>query len=329
MTNTPTAQSVTSQSGFTLIEVTVTLIVTGLMLASFTIATSAVLDAREAARQKETLTRNATLAMQRMVTAVSTTPQLMLPLANDPDTARNEALRERRIPPVTGQENQTAVLAVTMSPTIDRDGDGYADADNDRDGRVDEDPGKDSTNDNAPGIIDIDDDNDGSVDEGFWTFNDDNDDEDGSDNEDPKGNGDNDTDLSIDEDPPGDLNNDNAPGIAGVDDDGDGLIDEGSDLDDDEDGSTDEDWYDPIVFYLSGSNLVERQAFPYDFTGNGSINGRDFVEVIIAEDVSYFRVERISNRGGRSVLVDITLELSNSDGGTVSLNTRVRAGDSI
>lgn len=317
------------QCGYTLIEVIVTLVVMSLMLASFGMATSVVLDSREATRQKAALTRNASLAMQRMVTAVSTTSQLMLPLADDPGSTQNEALRERRIPPAIGQENLTAVLAVALNNSIDRDGDGFADADNDHDGQINEDPGKDSTHDQAPGIFNIDDDNDGQIDEGFWTLNDDNDDEDDSKNEDPQGAGDNDTDSSIDEDPPGDLNNDNAPGIAGVDDDGDGQIDEGSDLDDDEDGSTDEDWYDPVVFYLSGSNLIERQAFPYDISGNGSIDGRDFMEVVIAENVSYFRVERISRPTARSVLVDITLELTSSNGDIISLNTRIRAGDSI
>ena len=58
------------------------------------------------------------------------------------------------------------------------------------------------------------------------------------------------------------LNDDGAPGIAGVDDDGDGSIDEGDVADDDEDGQSDEDWYDPVVFYLSGSAVIERRAYP-------------------------------------------------------------------
>jgi hypothetical protein len=48
-------------------------------------------------------------------------------------------------------------------------------------------------------------------------------------------------DTGVDEDPVGDANGDGAPGVAGVDDDGDGVIDEGAVADDDEDGFVDED----------------------------------------------------------------------------------------
>lgn len=319
------AKPISAHQGFTLIELAVTLVVMSLMLASFGLATSTVLGAREAAMQKEELTRNASFAMQRMVVAVRETTALMLPLADNPASTQNESLRERRVPPEIGKEKQTAVLAVRLGANIDRNADGVPDADNDGDGRVDEDPGADTTFDLAPGIIDIDDDNDGWVDEGFWSFNDD--DEDGSNNEDPHGGGDDDGDFSIDEDPPGDLNNDNEPGIAGFDDDGDGLVDEGFDSDDDEDGRTGEDWYDPVVFYLVGNNLIERQAVPYNLIGNGWISGRDFIEVVIAENVTFFRVERIARPGARARLVDITLELSSANGESVSLNTRVRVGE--
>ncbi|KPK47317.1 MAG: hypothetical protein AMJ77_03525 [Dehalococcoidia bacterium SM23_28_2] len=50
----------------------------------------------------------------------------------------------------------------------------------------------------------------------------------------------------IDEDPGGDANGDGCPGVCGVDDDGDTVIDEGSVYDDDEDGSNDEDAIDGI-----------------------------------------------------------------------------------
>ena len=51
----------------------------------------------------------------------------------------------------------------------------------------------------------------------------------------------------IDEDVPADMNADSKNGIAGVDDDGDGSVDEGGgDEDDDEDGQVNEDWIDGI-----------------------------------------------------------------------------------
>ena len=313
-----------SQKGLTILEMTVTLVVMGLMLSSFVIATSAVLDAREATRHEESLNRDAALAMQRMVTALKDTPQLLLPMADNPATTQNEALREQRLPAETGKERQTAVLAVRMSAAIDRDADGIADADNDGDGRIDEDTGSDSNNDASPGIIGIDDDNDGVVDESVAG----DDDEDGLIDEDSFNVADDDTDLSFDEDPQADGNDDGAPGLADVDDDGDGFVDEGWAQDDDEDGLIDEDWYDPVVFYLVNSNLVERQAFPSDLTKVGGIKGDDYMQAVIAENVAYFRVERISRPWARSVLVDITLELNNPGGENVSLNTRIRVRDS-
>ena len=38
--------------------------------------------------------------------------------------------------------------------------------------------------------------------------------------------------------------------------------------DDDEDGQDDEDWFDPVVFYLQGSALIERRAVPWDENGD-------------------------------------------------------------
>lgn len=57
---------------------------------------------------------------------------------------------------------------------------------------------------------------------------------------------DNDRDGRIDEDPSSDLVNDAAAGIFGIDDDGDGSVDEGSNADDDEDGSSLEDPFNQV-----------------------------------------------------------------------------------
>lgn len=56
---------------------------------------------------------------------------------------------------------------------------------------------------------------------------------------------DNDGDTRINEDPLGDANGDGCPGVCGVDDDADTLIDEGNPSDDDEDGLVDEDLAEP------------------------------------------------------------------------------------
>jgi hypothetical protein len=258
-----------------------------------------------------------------MVTAVRGTNRLLLPLADSPKTNWRENVREQTVPasPPEGDSSlATAVLAVTLAPDLDIDGDGIADADNDKDGRVDEDRSDDASNDGAAGIIGIDDDGDGAVDEGSIVPDDD---EDAGDDEDFVNGADDDGDGSIDEDAPHDNNSDGQSGIAGIDDDGDGSVDEGHQHDDDEDGTRDEDWLDVHVFYLRGAELVERRP------NLNPTDGTDFSEHVIAENVTRFRVERIPDVGKRAVLVDITLELAEPGGEAVSLNVRLRAGGAL
>ena len=66
---------------------------------------------------------------------------------------------------------------------------------------------------------------------------------------------------------------DGCPGLCGVDDDNDGSIDEGSADDDDEDGSTFDDPYDPVVYYLNGSSLLERMPAPRNTDGISTPDG--------------------------------------------------------
>ena len=294
-----------AQSGFTLLELMLALAIAVMLMAGLAGVVGQVLDVQDDTLVRNSATREARFAMQRMVTAVRQGDRLLLPLADNPNTDWHENVREHSNPPV---------LAVTMGATLDRDEDGFADADNDKDGLVDEDSGDDSTNDGAPGIIGIDDDGDGSIDEGNnWD-----DDEDGSADEDQLDGIDNDGDGSIDEDPYAEANGDNKPGIAGIDDDGDGSIDEGTKWDDDEDGNGDEDWFDPVVFFLNGTTLMERlpDLNPSD--------GADFTEYTIADNVTHFRIERIG--GTHAVLLDITLEVTLPGGEPTRLNTRVRVG---
>ena len=125
-----------------------------------------------------------------------------------------------------------------------------------------------------------------------------------------------------------DTNGDGEPGFKGVDDDGDGQVDNGNRDDDDEDGIKDEDWLDTVVFFLQLDQLIERHPVPWDETGSDGITGRDFIEMTIAEDVSRFRVERITGSGNGEI-VDITLEVTGAETGeTVSLHSRVRIGGS-
>jgi prepilin-type N-terminal cleavage/methylation domain-containing protein len=301
--------------GFTLLEVLITLAIVSLVMLGLGRVMGQALQTREAMLGRQELTRQAQFAMTRMTRAMRGTTRLLLPLDENPATAWSESVRD------------PGVLAVTLSPAIDRNQDGFADADNDLDGLVDEDLPPDSTRDRANGIVGIDDDNDGAVDEGgqgpSGIYSDD--DEDGTFNEDRQNGIDDDLDGAVDEDMLGDMNDDGQPGIAGVDDDNDGFIDEGLMGDDDEDGLMREEWLDPVVFFLIGTTLMERTPVIWDENNDTTINGLDFVENPLAENVSQFRVERLPKGAKKNTLVDITLTLgSGSD--SMTLHTRTRVG---
>lgn len=328
-----------SQSGFTLLELMLTLVIAAVLLTSLIGVVDSVFNVQDDTRDRNSATREARFAMQRIVIAVRQSDRLLLPLADNPNTNWRENVREQSIPPEPPEGSSTfatAVLAVTMGPLLDRDEDGWADANNDKDfldlnnnatrdagepERVDEDLDADNSNDSAAGIAGIDDDADGAADEGGAAGFDD--DEDGADNEDNLGNGDEDGDGHEDEDQTFDMNGDGQPGLGGVDDDFDGNVDEGNTHDDDEDGLWGEDWFDPVVFFLSGGTLTER------LPNLNPVDGSDYTEYPIADNVTHFRVERIPDAGKRSLLVDITLELTPPDGEPTSLSTRVRVGGSL
>jgi hypothetical protein len=282
-------------------------------------------ESRTVLQEHGRLTQDARFAMDRMVRAVRGSRDLVLPQPDKPDTDWREHVREQTVPasqPEGSSAFASAVLAVSLSASVDLDADGFPDADNDRDGLLDEDPPADTNNDQAAGIYYIDDGGNGQTDEG----NKNDDDEDGSNGEDPINGLDDDGDGLIDEDPKADTNDDGKPGFAGVDDGGDGQIDNGNKDDDDEDGVKDEDWLDTVVFYLQFDKLIERHPVPWDETMSGGITGQDFIESTIADDVSRFRVERIAS-SGKGEIVDITLDLTGPETGeTISLNSRVRIG---
>lgn len=306
------------QPGFTYIELLISLLLGSLLMVGISSALSTGFSGSEPVRGKNELNRQARFAMQRMQQAVSQSPWLLVPFAD-------------RMATVGWKENERDVLAVTLPHNIDSDGDGVADADNDGDGLFDEDLPADTSNDGASGLIGIDDDGNGSVDEGnaanddeyhigFALFDT---------NEDAIDGDDNDGDGSVDDDPPADMNRDGCSGRCDVDEDGDGNSNEDNPENDDEDDQDDEDWYDAVVFYLSGSDLIERTPVPWDEDLSGSVDGRDFVEQTIAENVTLFAVVREPMTGERTQLVSLSLQLTASDGQNVQLTTQVRVGGAL
>lgn len=292
-----------SSDGFSLIELMASMGIAALILAALAGVAGQATRARETMDASAELQQQAQFAMERVVRAARGTTRVLVPRTENVGTAYSESMRN--------------VLAVTLDPTLDSDGDGFVDADNDKDGRVDEDPSSDMSNDGKAGVIGIDDDGDGLIDEGDSK----DDDEDGVQDEDRLNGIDDDGDGLIDEDVQKDMTNEGKPGLPGVDDDGDGFIDEGASQDDDEDGSSDEDWLDVVAYRLSGTTLLER------LPNLNPSNGNAFTERPIADGVADFRVEYIPPvAAGQPAMLDITLTLAAPDGVTASLNTSVRIG---
>lgn len=267
--------------GFSLIELTAALVIGSLLLGGtyrLVVQTSAMRADSDQTNEKVLEIR---FAMDRMVRTTQSSNRILLPL--DP------AIR--------------SVFAVTLPASVDRDGNGVADADNDGDGMVDEDPGSDVTNDGQPGIILVDDDGDGLIDEGLGAAADD--DESGLSNED---------------------------GFDNTDSDGDGRIDEdyGSLLavNDDADGSTDEDWLDPVVYLLSGTDLTERMPVPWDVDANNVLNGKDYVTNTVLEGVTLFEARR-QNVGVGQTLLHLKVSAADVSNNIHTLETTVRVGGSL
>ena len=311
------------------------LAIASLIIAGLTGVVGQALQSQDAVSESNRLTRDARFAMQRMLRTAANSRRLLLPFRDKPATNWPENIREQTVPPsapIGDSTLATAVLALTLPAYVDLDNDGFPDADDDRDGLIDEDFPNDNNHDFFPGIMLIDDDGDGLVDESPSSWWDD-DETQAVINEDPLNGIDDDGDNNIDEDTASDQNGDGCPGVCGVDDDGDGSIDEGSADDDDEDGNTFDDPYDPVVFYLSGGSLIERMPAPWDTDGisvpDGPVDGRDFIESVIAENVTRFRVERLDN-GSAMEVIDLTLELTSPlTGETVSLQAQVRVGGAL
>jgi type II secretory pathway pseudopilin PulG len=327
----PTSQLRSAQRGISYIEITITVGITAIIMASLMGVMNTATEVTSEVRQRNSLNRDARFAMQRMVDGVSRSRMILLPLQDNPETNWPEHIREQTVPaspPIGDSTLATAVLAVSLPEHIDLDGDGNPDADKDGDGRFNEDPPADYSNDKAAGILGLDDDGDGDVDEG--ARNGDDDEYGAVEDEDPLNGVDDDDDGSVDEDFGADANGDGCPGICGVDDDGDGTIDEGNNRDDDEDGNSDEDHVAVLAFYLTGDVLKERMAVPWNEGGDAQIAGDDYVELDIASNVTRFRIERVQGGNGIDELIDITLELTDAvSGEIVNLQSRVRIGGGL
>jgi prepilin-type N-terminal cleavage/methylation domain-containing protein len=214
---------------------------------------------------------------------------LLVPRQDDPATAHNESIR--------------TLVAVGLDPQLDRNGDGFADADNDADGLVDEDLPADYSNDGAAGIVGLDDDGDGIIDGAGGSSDND---EDGVINEDWQDGIDNDADGSTDEDPGSDMD---SPVLV--------------DADDDLDGSTDEDWIDVVAFYLQGTQIIERRP------RLGAADGNDFDEFVLLDAVNSFQVSLLSDENSSWQLISVSISVTDQAGANYSLSKTFRIGSRL
>lgn len=307
-------------SGFTLVEMMAAVVMTSIIVLSLSEVVSSTLRVGQYATDRNERVEDARFVLERMVRAIEHSEHLFLPRPDNPGTPQDESHRD------------PGVLAVALAFDIDRDFDGIPDADNDGDGKFNEDPTGDLSGDGLPGIALVDDDNDGEVDEvqtqsvpgGNLGPLDEDDDEDDFANEDGWNGIDDDGDGWIDEDPKKDLSGDGVAGEPGVDENGDGTADNADKNDDDEDGSTNEDWFDTVVFRLVGTDLVERIPVPWDIDASGDVTGADYLERVIADRVARFSVSRLVQPAGLDPLLEISIALEVDDDAPVLLTTRVR-----
>lgn len=296
-----------AQEGFTLVEVLITATIMGIIAAAMLPLLSICLQTHAQGVSRARLYHEGLLAMERMTDGVARSTHLLIP------------------------NNQTPVRdMLAFSGFINDDGDSYF-------GdplfpRIDEDAPRDSNADGGHGIEGVDDDGDGSVDEYKNSWQDSDDDEDAFWNwevdNDPLDGVDNDDDGTIDEDLPGDMNGDGRAGIAGVDDDGDTLVDEngsgvegaGDPSDDDEDGLLDEDPLNEIIYIFDSATSTLRESIP--LLGQT----RDLATHVTAFAATYVTPDRIQ----------IALTLSADDGETISFleyvyprNTRQKTGKRV
>ena len=269
----------TGEKGLTLVEVVIAVALMGIIAAGTTTLISSYLNTHSYATAKSGLYREGLMAMERMTDAVRSATYVLIPNSHNPT---------RDILAVSGftNEDNDYYFGDTLFP------------------KIDEDPRGEMNMDDTAGILGFDDDGDGLVDESIHG----DDDEDTLEDEDPLNGEDDDGDGNVDEDVAHDSNNDGSPGIAQMDDNGDGQVDNGNTIvDDDEDGSRNEDNLNPVIYHRVGGTDILRVSNPYQAS---AVNLSSHVTSFL---VTYEAPERIL----------ITMTLTGDDGETVTFTEYV------
>lgn len=124
------------QGGLTVLEILVSVAIGAVLILSLSGVTGQAFDAKDNTQAKMQLLQDGRFAMDRMISAISGSKTLLLPLADNPGTTWREHVREQTVPasaPESGSTLATAVLAVVLPASRDIDLDGWSDANTDKD----------------------------------------------------------------------------------------------------------------------------------------------------------------------------------------------------
>ena len=81
----------------------------------------------------------------------------------------------------------------------------------------------------------------------------------------------------------------------------------------------------PVVYYFQQGKIIERLPSPWDVNNDSAVNGQDYIENVITENVRLFRIERIDSDRSQP-LIHIIIESTNSAEDQTSLETYIRLG---
>jgi hypothetical protein len=274
------------EKGLTLVELVLSITITGIIAGAGTALLSTCLEAQGQGEDRFRLYQEGLMAMERMTAGVRKTTLVLVPNGHSP--TRNILAFSRLV-----NSDGDFYFGDPLFPRVDEDPDNYFSF-------------------GSYGIKGVDEDGDGSFDE--ESFKDE--DEDGSFDEEPFDGRDNDGDGAVDEEVQPDYDINGVPGISHMDDDGDNLVDEAphKPADDDEDGFVNEE---DILFAVYSYNaaaktLTEIHADPFNGLNPPA------PKVVLSEHVTSF--EAFFDAAER---IRITMTLTGDDGESVTLREYV------
>lgn len=110
----------------------------------------------------------------------------------------------------------------------------------------------------------------------------------------------------IDADFTSDMNDDSSNGIQGIDDDGDGQVDEGSNDDDDEDGSLDDSGLCPVIYSFDSATNALKETSKFDGT-----------TTVLSNHITQFQVTYEAPDATHGPRVQVALTLTGGDGESI------------